>query len=54
MPMQEQAKNAKNTNETASDLILGASLTKVKRRYCKSQALSLHNTETLLQWSPGK
>ena len=46
MSMQEQAKNAKNTNETGSDLSLGARLTKVKR-YCKSQALSLHNTETL-------
>ena len=46
MSMQEQAKNAKNTNETGSDLSLGACLTKVKR-YCKSQALSLHNTETL-------
>ena len=37
---------AKNTNETGSDLSLGARLKKVKR-YCKSQALSLHNTETL-------
>ena len=46
MSMEEQAKNAKNTNETGSDLSLGVRLTKVKR-YCKSQALSLHNTETL-------
>ena len=38
MSMQEQAKNAKNTNETGSDLSLGARLIKVKRD-CKSQAL---------------
>ena len=46
MSMEEQAKNAKNTNETGSDLSLGARLTKVKR-YCKSQGLSLHKNETL-------
>ena len=52
MSMEEQAKNAKKkTNETGSDISLCARLRKVKR-YCKSQALSLHNTETLPgRWS---
>ena len=50
-PCKNKQKMQKNTNETGSDLSLGVRLTKVKR-YCKSQALSLHNTETLpWRWS---